>query len=117
MPAEIRHLIFSNPEVTAAIRNYCQKSGQLIPDHVTTRLEIGAENRPIVVISMNTGKHRRQADLQIAGEKLLAALILFCHGKRIPLPVRGAKELCILKGLLTVVIQLPMPQTLMAQAG
>jgi hypothetical protein len=117
MPAEIRHLIFSDPEVTAAIRNYCQKSGQLIPDHVTTRLEIGAENRPMVIISMNAGKHRRQADLHVAGEKLLAALILFCHGKKIPLPVRGAKDLCVLKGRLTVVVQLPMPQTLMAQAS
>ncbi|MBV8651330.1 MAG: hypothetical protein JO255_07670 [Alphaproteobacteria bacterium] len=112
MPAEIRHLIFSNPEVTSAIRNYCLRSGQLIPDDVTTRLEVGAENKPIVTISVEAGKHRRPVDLQVAGEKLLAALILFCHGKRIPLPVRGAKELCVLHGKLTVVIQLPMPHML-----
>ena len=117
MPAEIRHIIFSNPEVTAAIRNYCLKSGQLIPDDVTARLEIGAQNRPIVTISVTGGRHRRQVDLQVSGEKLLAALILFCHSKRIPLPVRGAKDLCVLHGRLTVVVQLPMPQMLVAKAS
>jgi hypothetical protein len=117
MPAEIRHLIFSPPEVTAAIRNYCLRSGQLIPDDVTTRLDVGAENRPIVTISIEGGKHRRPADLQVAGEKLLASLILFCHSKRIPLPVRGTKELCVLHGRLVVVVQLPMPQMLIARAS
>ena len=117
MPAEIRHLIFSNPEVTAAIRNYCLKSGQMIPDDVTTRLEIDAENRPIVTISVAAGKHRRQVELRVSGEKLLASLILFCHSKRIPLPVRGAKDLCVLHGRLTVVVQLPMPQILVAKAS
>jgi hypothetical protein len=117
MPAEIRHLIFSDPEVTAAIRNYCQRSGQLIPDDVTTHLEIGAENQPIVTISVQAGRHRRQAAVQVAGEKLLASLILFCHGKRIPLPARGAKALCVLNGRLTVVVQLPMPHMLMAKAS
>jgi hypothetical protein len=89
----------------------------MIPDDVTTRLEVGAENRPIVTISIEGGRHRRQTDLQVAGEKLLASLILFCHSKRIPLPVRGTKELCVLHGKLAVVVQLPMPQMLMAKAS
>lgn len=117
MPAEIRHIIFSNLEVTAAIRNYCLKSGQLIPDDATIRLDTGAENRPIVTISIEGGRHRRPIHLQVAGEKLLASLILYCHSKRIPLPVRGTKDLCVLHERLTVVVQLPMPQMLMAKAS
>jgi hypothetical protein len=115
MPAEIRHLIFTEPEVATAIRNYYQKSGKMVPDDATTRLEVDDKNKPVVTISVEAGRHRRQSAAQITGEKLLAALILFCHSKRIPLPARGAKELCILNGRLVVLVQLPLPPSPIAK--
>jgi hypothetical protein len=109
MPAEIRHLIFTEPEVAAAIRNYYQKSGKMVPDDATMRLSVGDNKQPIVTISVEAGRTRRPSALEIAGEKLLAALILFCHSKKIPLPARGAKALCVLNGRLAVLVQLPLP--------
>jgi hypothetical protein len=109
MPAEIRHLIFTDLELNSAIRNYFQKSGKLVPDDATTCLAIDEKNKPIVTIAVAAGRHRRPSSAQIAGEKLLAALILYCHSKRIPLPARGAKELVVLNGRLAVLVQLPLP--------
>lgn len=89
----------------------------MIPDDATTRLDIGDKNQPIVTISVEAGRTRRQSALEIAGEKLLAALILFCHSKKIPLPARGAKALCVLNGRLAVLVQLPLPNMPAASPG
>src|SRR5438093_1387414 len=115
MPAEIRHLVFSETEVSTAIRNYCRKRGELIPDRVIFRLE-DCSGQPSVVMCDATRNNAR-IDLRITGDQLLPSMILYCHNKKIPLPARGSKELCITKGRLTVVVMIPTQQMLTAQAS
>ena len=45
-----------------------------------------------------------QSPKLLRGGELLSAAILFCKRKRVPLPVRGQKEIGIMRGSLSLVI-------------
>jgi hypothetical protein len=117
MPIEIRHMIFSNQEVITAARHYYQRFNRSIPDNSAIRLDACAGVPVAVVISAAASKSRPPAEFRLTGEELLAAIILFCHTKRIPMPSRGAKEICLMGGRLTFVVTLSPQQPLIAQAS
>jgi hypothetical protein len=103
MPAEIRHLIFSEDEAIAALREYYRRSAAPLPDRTVLHLTIVGENPPSVTLK----SRGRNADIiGVSGEDLLSALILYCHGDRVPLPVRGSKEVTILNNRLAIVVKL-----------
>ncbi|MDB5410366.1 MAG: hypothetical protein JWL84_5278 [Rhodospirillales bacterium] len=105
MPTEIRHLLFTPEEVTTALRNYCNRGGRPFPSHVKGYVIEGGPAQPSVTITA-TASDGRDTSLSFGGEKLVAPLLLFCNGKKIPLPLRGTKELTILNQLLTLVVKL-----------
>lgn len=115
MPTEIRHLLFSETELSEAIRDYYQRSGQLLPVNARSVLKIDKGDQPFVRVAADT--RRAEIDIKVKGEELLASLIFFCHKRRIPLPARGSKELAVLNGRLAVVIKLPMQPALKAQVS
>ncbi|MBV8651331.1 MAG: hypothetical protein JO255_07675 [Alphaproteobacteria bacterium] len=111
MPAEIRHLIFSEDEAIAALRDYYRRSGTPLPDRAALRLKIVGEDPPSVTL---TSQGRCADVIGISGDDLLSALILYCHGDRVPLPVRGSKELTVVKDRLAIVVKLQRRQKVRA---
>jgi hypothetical protein len=100
MPAEIRHLLFSENELLAALRTYSTTSGQSFPSGATATFE-NRDNPIVTATDPRDGKK-----LLFSGEKLTAALLLFCNRKKIPLPIRGIKALTILNGRITLLVKL-----------
>jgi len=100
MPAEIRHLLFSEAELTAALRSYSVTSGQNFSNNVSVTFD-DREKPVVTVIDL---KNNRK--LSFAGERLTAALLLCCNKKKIPLPIRGVKEVTILNGRITLIVKL-----------
>jgi hypothetical protein len=103
MPAEIRHLIFAEDEVIAALRDYFRRSAAPLPDRTVLRLNIVGDDPPSVTLTSRT---RQATMIGVSGEDLLAALILYCHGDGVPLPVRGSKELTVLNNRLAILVKL-----------
>jgi hypothetical protein len=107
MPAEIRHLVFSEVEAIIALRDYYRRSGNALPDRVVLRMTILGEDAPSVTLTAAAGRRRPAIDFRVSSEDLLSALILDCHNQGIPLPVRGSKELVVLNERLAIVVKLP----------
>jgi hypothetical protein len=111
MPAEIRHLIFSEDEVVAALRGYYRRSTTPLPDRAALRLNIVGEDPPSVTL---TSRGCTADIIGISSEDLLSALILYCHGDRVPLPVRGSKEITVVKDRLAIVVKVQRRQKVRA---
>jgi hypothetical protein len=109
MPSEIRHLVFSEEEALVALREYCRKSGKPLSDHALLHLKIVGQTPPFAMLATDASKGQPATNQRISTEDLLSALILYCHGNRIPLPVRGNKTLSVLNDRLAVVVSLPRP--------
>lgn len=107
MPTEIRHVLFSADEATTAIRNYCISAGLPFPNSASIYTLEGGQ-QPLVRISP-VSPRGRDAGVAFTGQELLAALLLHCQKKRIPLPARGGKEVTILSNQLTLVVKLMEP--------
>jgi hypothetical protein len=105
MPSEIRHLLFTPEEVTTALRNYCNRGGRPFPSNIKGYAIEGGPARPSVILTATTSDGRDNS-LSFGGEQLVAPLLLFCNGKKIPLPLRGTNELTILNQQLTLVVKL-----------
>jgi hypothetical protein len=104
MPAEIRHLVFTKEELVTALRAYALKSGTKFPETAEASLSLAGGHRPAVQVQC--GSRRNGSSLHFSGQELVAPLILFCNKKRIPLPVRGQKELTVMGGKLVLIVQL-----------
>ena len=103
MPAEIRHVVFSPPEVAAAIREHHRRLGRPLPAglrqiqlrtvgaSVQASLEMVAENGP-------------STRLECTGTELAEALFAYCDAHMIPLPRAGTKGLqCCGSNLLLII--------------
>lgn len=107
MPTEIRHVLFNAEEATTAIRNYCVSTGLPFPSSGTVYTLEGGQ-QPLVRIAP-VSPRGRDAGVAFSGKELLAALLLHCQKKRIPLPARGAKEVTVLSNQLTLIVKLMAP--------
>jgi hypothetical protein len=107
MPAEIRHLVFAEDEVVAALRDYYRRSGQKLPDRTVLHLTIVSDLPPTIKLTTRATRSRSRSEFSVTGEELLSALIFYCHNQQIPLPVRGSKDVTILNDRLTIVVKLP----------
>ena len=107
MPTEIRHLLFTAEEATSAIRNYCISASLPFPMNAAVYTLEGGQ-QPLVRIAPASPRGRDQG-VAFAGKELLAALLLHCQKKRIPLPARGAKDVMILNDQLTLIVKLLSP--------
>lgn len=109
MPSEIRHLVFSEEEALAALRDYCRKSGKPLSEDALLHLKIVNQTPPFAMLATDASKGQPATHQRVSTEDLLSALILYCHGNRVPLPVRGTKTLAVLNERLAVVVSLPRP--------
>lgn len=104
MVTEIRHVMFTNEEVTTAIRSYCIGAGRTLPAHPVFVVDEGP--RPYVRVTSQTDRNQPENSASFVGEALIAPLLLFCHSKKIPLPLLGAKGITTIGGKLTLIVKL-----------
>jgi hypothetical protein len=108
MPGEIRYLLFSDAEAIMAMIEYDRRVARIVPSPEFAALKLFGEQPSSIVLCIDRGRH--QANIKIEGEQMLAALILYCHRKRVPLPARGSKALSVVHGRLAVLVRLPMDE-------
>lgn len=103
MPSELRHILFQPDEVALAVREYHRRMRSPLPPGAVVRCGAECEGaggavRFRLVLAPDTGaggalKSAPAQELVIEGPALAAALILFCHDRRIPLPASADKSL------------------------
>lgn len=113
MPIEVRHLIFDEAEVTAALLAYDRRS------RPQTRSMSVADMRLDDFPAMKGFLTLRTTDgaidvVEFGAAQLAAALILFCRNARIPLPAKAAKSVTIFDRGLRLSLSLNAPPSLQA---
>ena len=101
LPSEIRHILFRPVEVVQAVTEfYKQTSRHLPPGNVVQGKTTGSENGHDVGFLIYFAANARAAQpdapyeqLEISGARLVAALILYCRNRNIPLSARTDKLL------------------------
>lgn len=98
--------MFSNDEALAALQQLYQRSNQAFPKGRIENVTIGAANGCQLDCDVLDSNHVRD-HLAVAGEKLAAALLLYCMTRKIPIPAAARKTLSVVNGQLALCITLP----------
>src|SRR5215469_8054539 len=106
MAIEERRIIFSDTEVVTAVQALYQRSKQTFPPGNVWNVSISEDNGCQIDCDVVDAKGRRDR-VSVAGERLAAALILFCIQHKIPLPAKAQKGLVIVQGQLALHISIP----------
>lgn len=104
MQSEVRHLVFRQAEVVRALTEYHDRITPILPPGAVS--SCGAEEVDGAWAFASTssrcprpgGKPGIHTEAIIRHTVLVAALILFCRSRRIPLPASASKSLMILAG-------------------
>jgi hypothetical protein len=106
MPSEQRQIIFTNDEAMASLQQFYQRSSQAFPKGRIENVGVSAANGCQIDCDVVDAGHVRD-HVSIAGEKLAAALLLYCMTRKIPVPAAARKTLSIVNGQLALCINLP----------
>ena len=106
MPSEVRQILFANSEVLSAIQMLYRRSYQAFPIGTPENIVISEDNSCQFACDVVDEESFRE-HVAVAGEKLAAALILFCMSRKIPIPATAHKRLSIVRGQLALGITLP----------
>ncbi|SMH55318.1 hypothetical protein [Azospirillum agricola] len=100
---ELRCLVFTEPEVIKAVLDRRQRLREPLPTGtvkgVGHRHGNGVET--ILTIVSDAGESR---ELLLSETEVAAAMVAYCMGRRIPLPVASDKALHLINGALTLMI-------------
>jgi hypothetical protein len=94
---ETRVLSFSNAEVIEAIVDYCEKTNRTLPPGGIKGLNF-SNDKEIKVTVQSEG----QATLGFYENEIVAALILLCNKKGIPVARRALKSLQVAQGIVSL---------------
>jgi hypothetical protein len=92
MPSEVRQLLFRSREVILAVTEYYYRRGLALPIGTASRLRI-AERPPVGAILGIDTDAGEGVEVEVPTDTLMAALILYCINRKIPLPVEADKTL------------------------
>ncbi len=92
MPGEVRHIIFSEVEVLNALTEYRKRRNERLPS--SEKIEVTIRDKPKIAVSLAIVPEGKQIPLEFVfeGEELAAALIMYCIGRKIPLPATGVSK-------------------------
>ena len=92
MPGEVRYIIFSEVEVLSALTEYRRRRSQPLPS--SEDVEVTIRDKPKILVTLAIVPEGKQMPLEFVfeGEELAAALIMYCIGRKIPLPATGASK-------------------------
>lgn len=113
MPSEVRHLVFRQAEVVRALTDYHDRINTILPpgeivggapEELAGSLVFRLKVAPLPSAGA-ANKSGATNDVVVRDTVLVAALILFCRGRRIPLPASASKSLVILGGQTCLVVK------------
>ena len=92
MPGEVRHIIFSELEVLSALTGYRKRRRQPLPSSEDVEVTIRDKPKILVTLAIVPEGKRMPLEVVFEGEELAAALIMYCIGRKIPLPATGVSK-------------------------
>jgi hypothetical protein len=108
---ELRYILFSDEEVVVALLDHhypnWRRSKQF--DVGATRLEIDARVPEAIRVALRGRLAGAMLRRGFRCEDVLAALLNYCGGARIPLPLRGVKALEMMQGRLAMRVTITVP--------
>jgi len=108
MPSELRQIIFTNEELVAAIQLLYQRSRQAFPRGRVWDITVSEDNGCQVDCDVVDTKNFRDR-VTVSGEKLAAALILYCMTHKVPIPAAARKTLNIVNKQLALRVTIGEP--------
>ena len=98
MPGEVRHIIFSEVEVLSALTEYRRRRNKPLPS--SEDVEVTVRDKPRIMVTLAIVPEGKQIPIEFVfeGEELAAALIMYCIGRKIPLPATGVSKTIRLVG-------------------
>jgi hypothetical protein len=88
---EVRYIIFSPDEVRSAIISFVQKQGQAASSNDVTSVEVvGPSEAPTAMVRLQGSPAAKP--IKLSEQYLVAALLLYCTDRRIPIPKQAAKR-------------------------
>ncbi|SRR5579885_3224526 len=105
MPAEIRYIVFSRDEATAAVEAYGRGTFPRFPSGPVLGIETIGDEAPSARVLIRE-RPTEFAQVDIPAQELLACMIRACRDARVPLPSRAPKRLCLVNGSLALAITL-----------
>lgn len=105
---ELRCLVFTEQEVVRAVLDRRRRVKDLLPVGTVSKLVYhrneGPEQEGIETRLTITDDNGAATELVLADTEVTAALVGYCMGRRIPLPVASDKMLHLINGALTLMI-------------
>ena len=98
MPGEIRLIIFKEVEVLSALTEYRRRRSKPLPS--SQDVEVTIRDKPKILVTLAIVPEGKKMPLEFVfeGEELAAALIMYCIGRKIPLPATGVSKTIRLVG-------------------
>jgi hypothetical protein len=113
VPIEIRHLMFDQAEVTAALVGYDRRTRP--QGRTPTVADLRLDDFPTLKAFLTMRTPEGGIDVvEFGGAQLAAALILHCRHGRIPLPARATKTVRLFDRGLRLTLALNAPPSLQA---
>jgi hypothetical protein len=98
---EVRYIIFQTDEVRSAIVSFLQKQGQAATSNDVVSVEVvGPPEAPAATVKLLTS----EKPVKLGDQYLVAALLLHCIERRIPIPKQAAKRVELSVNGLTMVL-------------
>lgn len=93
MIKEQRNLIFTNEDIRDAVIQFNREKKNFLPAGELASIELGAGERPSLVIRVQVTDRIFQNTIELTSEQLAGVLIHFCIRNRIPIPKKARKEI------------------------
>jgi hypothetical protein len=87
---EVRYIIFAQDEVRSALIEFVKKQGQVATASDVAAVEVvGPGEAPVGIVRLLASPAK---PINLGGQYLVAALLLYCIDRRIPIPKQAAKR-------------------------
>ena len=100
---ELRCIVFSERELTGAVIDRRRKRGEVLPSGTVESVTFKTEETIETVFEIKDD-YGKSTMVVLTEAEVAAALIGYCMGRRIPLPVNAEKALYVIKGAATLII-------------
>ncbi len=101
---ELRCLVFTEQEVVKAVLDRRRKVRDVLPSGTVQGVTYTPENDAITTTIRIVDDHGADQSLKLGPTEVAAALVGYCMGRKVPLPVDSDKCLHLINGGLTLMI-------------
>ena len=107
MATEIRTIIFSQDEVVRAVTALRQRKQAPLPSGTLFKFSLHTNPSIHLALAIAVDGEERLESIDLSGDEVGAALVMFCIGNKIPLPAKNAaKRLRVVGDSLALVVSI-----------